>query len=413
MTGIRVHIPTTEGPSEIQRITPEDPDVRSVVCLDGKAVAMPISADYDAFVRAPTGVVEAGFGHPAFRLDMSHEITQGLSWQLGVYTAHALHAAGRLAMREEASHRAIWLTGEVDCALDIRPVEQVERKLRQSGRLFSELAAAGIPLTIYLPRENHAGLNDDLFGECGIDGTMCRVVAVDDVTEILADLKLPAARRPGIPSGPRKTKYRRPARAWLAAAPLAVLIPGAVLIGAPGDFSPTRPTAPISVVSMQSRAPDSASCAAVHFGAAKPMVTTAAVSADGKTAALKTSGLCDFRYRIVNRGKSPLRIFAVGARRDADAPTIRTRVFLNDTVLDPGARLELDARPPSTLRSRLSQSTLIAAVPDHASGLRGRFRAGAESIGRRIGPKDWERWRNRVATDAGAATISATQKFRP
>ena len=60
-----VYIATTEGPSEIQRITPEDSDVRSVICHDGKAIALPVSADYDSFVRRPTGVIEACFGHSA------------------------------------------------------------------------------------------------------------------------------------------------------------------------------------------------------------------------------------------------------------------------------------------------------------------------------------------------------------
>ena len=97
MKSIRVFIATTDGPAEVQRIAEEDPDVKSVVCLDGKAVALPISPDYDAFVRAPTGVIERSYGHRAFRLDVSREISSGLSWQLGIFIAHALHVAGRLA----------------------------------------------------------------------------------------------------------------------------------------------------------------------------------------------------------------------------------------------------------------------------------------------------------------------------
>ena len=98
MTLVRVHVGTTEGPAEIQRITDEPPGIRSVVCLDGKAVALPISADYDSFVRRPTGVVERLFGHSAFRMDVGARITDGLSWQLGALVAHSLHPANRLAM---------------------------------------------------------------------------------------------------------------------------------------------------------------------------------------------------------------------------------------------------------------------------------------------------------------------------
>ena len=93
----RIVIATTEGPAEVERLSEEDPDVRSVVCLQGKALALPISPDYDAFVRRPVGVIEARFGHACYRLDVSAPISGGLSWQLGVFAAHALKAAGRLA----------------------------------------------------------------------------------------------------------------------------------------------------------------------------------------------------------------------------------------------------------------------------------------------------------------------------
>ncbi len=89
MKQVTVHIATTDGPAEIERLTAEDPEVRSVVCLGGKAVALPISADYDAFVRKPTGVIEAYFGHGAWRIDLARPISGGMSWQLGAFIAHA------------------------------------------------------------------------------------------------------------------------------------------------------------------------------------------------------------------------------------------------------------------------------------------------------------------------------------
>ena len=92
MTGdrIRVVVATTEGPSTVLRVTAEDPAVRSVVCLGRSATALPISRAYDAFVRAPTGIVERAVGHRAFRLDVSAPIDDGDSWQLGLYLAHRL-----------------------------------------------------------------------------------------------------------------------------------------------------------------------------------------------------------------------------------------------------------------------------------------------------------------------------------
>ncbi|HJP53297.1 MAG TPA: hypothetical protein QF556_01070, partial [Rhodospirillales bacterium] len=90
MNAVRVYIATTQGPSEVQRIAEEDPKVRSVVCLDGTSEALPISAAYDAFVRKPTGVIEKNFGHSVYRLDVSERISDGKSWQLGFFAAHAL-----------------------------------------------------------------------------------------------------------------------------------------------------------------------------------------------------------------------------------------------------------------------------------------------------------------------------------
>nr|MDJ0981576.1 hypothetical protein [Kiloniellales bacterium] len=132
MTKVRVFIATTEGPAEVQRITAEDPNVRSVICLDCKAVSLPISPGYDAFVRSPTGLLEAAFGHSSYRLDVAQPISSGLSWQLGVLVAHALFAAGRLAEKNQAAERAIWLTGEVDRDREVLAISHLDEKLRSS-----------------------------------------------------------------------------------------------------------------------------------------------------------------------------------------------------------------------------------------------------------------------------------------
>jgi len=94
----RVLIPTTAGPVEVLLLTEEDPAIgRSVACIGGGTQTADIDAAYNAFVARATGVVERLFGHPCYRLDVSDRIDAGSSWQLGVLTAHALRAAGRLA----------------------------------------------------------------------------------------------------------------------------------------------------------------------------------------------------------------------------------------------------------------------------------------------------------------------------
>ncbi|MBE0529640.1 MAG: hypothetical protein IH626_02365 [Rhodospirillales bacterium] len=174
MTAVRVYVATTDGPSEIQRIADEDPDVRSVVCLNGTSEALPISGGYDAFVRKPTGVVERLFGHPVFRMDVATRISGGHSWQLPVYAAHALRAAGQLAQRGAPATRVIWLTGTVDSDLRVGPVNHVAEKLRHSQPLFRKLRAEGVPVTVFVPKAcadqiptSEAGDGDD--GLAGVE----------------------------------------------------------------------------------------------------------------------------------------------------------------------------------------------------------------------------------------------------
>lgn len=156
MNAVRVYIGTTQGPSEVQRIAEEEPKVRSVVCLNGTSEALHISAAYDAFVRKPTGVIEKEYGHPVYRVDVSERISDGKSWQLGFFAAHALFSADRLSEKGETTEQVVWVTGEVDRDLNVNPVDHVEEKLRQSNSLFAELKAAGIPLTIFVPQKNAA-----------------------------------------------------------------------------------------------------------------------------------------------------------------------------------------------------------------------------------------------------------------
>lgn len=129
-------VATTDGPSTVRRITPEDPALRSVVCLAGTAEALPISAEYDAFVRRPTGVVERDTGHGVYRVDVDRPIDSGRSWQLGLYLAHRLKAADRLAEDDQPAEAIVWATGTVDTDLNIGPVERVADKARRSVDLI-------------------------------------------------------------------------------------------------------------------------------------------------------------------------------------------------------------------------------------------------------------------------------------
>lgn len=176
MTGrVRVVIATTEGPSTVLRVTAEDPAVRSVVCLGRSTTTLPISRAYDAFVRAPTGVIERAVGHPSFRVDVSAPIDDGDSWQLGLYLAHRLKTADRLAEDDEPADRVLWVSGAVDGDLVVRPVERISEKWRRSDVMLAE---AGTGLLVVVP-SGQAGALGDLPGGAEVveAGTVGAVLA--------------------------------------------------------------------------------------------------------------------------------------------------------------------------------------------------------------------------------------------
>jgi hypothetical protein len=159
---VRVLIATTEGPSEVQQITEEESEVRSVICLDGTSEALPISADYESFVRKPTGVIERLYGHSSYRTDVSHPISGGRSWQLGALVAHDLLAAGRLAAKGMAADEVLWVTGEVRHNLEIVGVDHAREKVRESASQLRAAVADGARVTLLVPQANRADIETEI-----------------------------------------------------------------------------------------------------------------------------------------------------------------------------------------------------------------------------------------------------------
>ncbi|SCA56812.1 hypothetical protein MTBPR1_30182 [Candidatus Terasakiella magnetica] len=187
---IRVYIATTEGPVEVQRITREDPDVRSVVCENGTAKALPISRAYDSFVKEPTGVIQRSYDHPSYRMDLSAPITDGNSWQLGAFAAHALFAEDLLAKPEETVENAIWLTGELDRDLNVRPVNHIKEKLLASQEIFEKLRADNVRLFCFIP--GGAGLvpDDEFLENLHVDGELLHLESLPNIQRIIQRFNL-------------------------------------------------------------------------------------------------------------------------------------------------------------------------------------------------------------------------------
>ena len=428
MKMFRLYIGTTDGPTEIQRVTPEDPEVRSVVCLDGKAIALPISDDYDAFVRRPTGIVETLTGHPAYRVDITHPIGGGYSWQLGIAVAHILSGRGCLAGPEDRAEDALWLTGEVDHNLNIGAVNDVGLKLTRATSMLKGLLAEGVCVTVAVPD----ACADEARGALAVafpDAEKApRLVAANHLDEVLSAI--------GTPRRTRKFQVRsfalKAGRGSLGGLALAATVFAAILVTAaawplggatetpPAQATPTvggsaeaePPTAtftgaPPRITLIEIRAPAGRNCAAVNFNRARPVIARHPVAESPKAPAPKApspkedgarherkinpTGLCDLRHRIVNPGLGTLAIAAIAARHDGLGNQFRTRPLKPGRSLDPGATLDLDARPPRNIAQPLVQRLVVLALPKARPQARIRLSRAIASLGAATSKDSWAR----------------------
>lgn len=158
MSTITIHILTTTGPATIQRIREEDSHVASVICLDGRAEALPVSPAYDAFVRKPIGIVEKLTGHDAYRMDVSARVDDGRSWQLATYLAHFA------LLKAKVPNLHVFATGEVDDALSVREVSHIAEKLEalsfflEANDIPRDQAVILIPSSCKNLPSNHDGI---------------------------------------------------------------------------------------------------------------------------------------------------------------------------------------------------------------------------------------------------------------
>ena len=378
-----VYIATTEGPSEIQRITPEDSDVRSVICHDGKAIALPISPDYDGFVRRPTGVIEACFGHSAYRVDIANPIASGLSWQLGLFIAHALFDEGRLVRSDEKSPQIIWATGEVTRDLAVDAVADVDRKIRQSEAQIRVHLDCGSRVVLAVPVGNLIEANKALEDVFGSDCARLHIVPAQTVCDVLTALGLKRRRRTRqwlarTPSaiGSRRKLPRRLAygvsigflafaivAGWQKLGPqmdLGVASAHAVRI-LPASLRPD-PAPSLAAVSVAVRSPEGRPCAVVHLDRAAPEITRRVVTDGAPVAGLRIAGLCDFRYRLTNGSDKAAMLWVLATRENTRGGGFRLRALHAEKPLAAGATVDLDARPPSRLSAPLRQTLVVLSV---------------------------------------------------
>lgn len=309
MKRVAVFVATTGGLARVERITRERAP-QSMVCLNRSSTVLPISADYDSFVRPGSGVIEKNFGpfEPgAFRIDVSAPIETGESWQLGFFAAHALCAAGATLAPPEDADEIVWLTGSVDYDLAVGAVGHMAEKLHASRAAFEAWRAAKRRVTLFMKDPGIVPLPP------GIDA-----VFVHTASDVLAKLRLPPAPGRAVQPAPvRRAPLRLVAGGFALSAVAAVTLsqwpmPAAerleavsLPVAAPALEEKTAP--PVVVIPpppatrleiVERRAPEGHSCAEVQFGTVPAVEVIAAGESDIPTSALK--GLCALGVTIDN-----------------------------------------------------------------------------------------------------------------
>lgn len=152
---VHVFVATTKGVVAIQKIYAQDPDIRSVVSLNGTASVSPISGAYHYFVKKGVGIIEQDFGSASYRINISAAIDQGNSWQLGFYLAHAAHAQNCLGDgNPQVGDSVVIASGELNTSeRKVLAVAQLASKIQQVIEQIKEWPK-GIELQFLLPEAN-------------------------------------------------------------------------------------------------------------------------------------------------------------------------------------------------------------------------------------------------------------------
>lgn len=188
---VRVLIATTAGPVEIESINDETAELGGfVACIAGGTSTAAFDRDYRAFVAARTGIIARFFGNDLFRLDVSHQIDTGLSWQLPVFIAHALHSIDCLAHKDQDAGTVLVATGAIR-VLDqsIVSVGFVNEKVRLAFDTFRKSKIEKKNSIIIWPEANLSDVDTGLREE--LKNVNTEVLEPKSLELLLLKLKIP------------------------------------------------------------------------------------------------------------------------------------------------------------------------------------------------------------------------------
>lgn len=169
INGMKLHIfvATTQGLVAVQKIYEQDPEIGSVVSINGTATISPITQAYKSFVNKGAGIIAADFGGSSYRVNISGQIDQGNSWQLGFYLAHAVNVQGLLGNGDVTNDdMVIVATGEINTSeRNVLAVEEVPLKLKKANQIACHWPQS-VKKLFFIPAENKLSVvNENSFLE--------------------------------------------------------------------------------------------------------------------------------------------------------------------------------------------------------------------------------------------------------
>ncbi|PAJ75170.1 hypothetical protein CJF42_06680 [Pseudoalteromonas sp. NBT06-2] len=152
-----VFIATTQGLVAVQDIELiDDPEVMSIVCLNGTAQSLNISTAYHNFVKKGSGIIQKDFNGQSYRIDVSDNIEHGNSWQLGFYIAHFLESIDLLGDGvPNENDEILCLTGEINIKnKSVKNVTHIATKLVLAKNQITTWQDLGFDVKFLLPVQN-------------------------------------------------------------------------------------------------------------------------------------------------------------------------------------------------------------------------------------------------------------------
>lgn len=137
-----IFIATTQGVVAIQDIIPlDDPDIQSLITVNGTATLANISHYYHHFVKKGSGLIHQDFGCCSYRANIKQGIDQGNSWQLAMYLAHVVAQKGLLGNGSIGPDDQVFIaTGEVNTTnRTILPITKILEKYSKIIDQYADL----------------------------------------------------------------------------------------------------------------------------------------------------------------------------------------------------------------------------------------------------------------------------------